>query len=61
MRKGAGIKLMAQNMLLCFKKISAEILLYILGYNFLHQKLYFGALSPNAAAIKSNKNFLRKS
>ncbi len=52
---------MAQKMLISFTNISAEILLNIFTLLRLHQASYFGAFSPNAIAIKSLKNNLRKS
>jgi hypothetical protein len=46
---------MAQKMLFCFTKTSAEILLHLLGYNFMCPIAYFNTLLPIAVAIKRHK------
>ncbi len=48
-------------MLLCFNKICTQILLQILGYSFCTESHIFGGFLPNAVAIKSFKNHVRKS
>jgi hypothetical protein len=45
----------------CITNISAEILLHILGLQFLQRVSYFGTFLPNAVEIKSHENYLRKS
>ncbi len=47
-------------MLFCFTNISAEILLHVLHYSFCTERHVLGTFGPNAAAIKSAKNYLRK-
>jgi hypothetical protein len=48
-------------MLYDFNKISAKVLLYILGYSFGTERHTLAHFLPNAVAIKSIKNYLRKS
>ncbi len=52
---------MAQNIMFCFANTSAEILLHALGFIFLHRAAYFVTHLPSTVAIKSIKNYLRKS
>jgi hypothetical protein len=50
---------MAQKMLFCFSKISAEILTHLLGYSFCTRCHIFAQFLPNAVDIKSSKNDMR--
>jgi hypothetical protein len=52
---------MTPKILLSFTSIFAEILLHILRNSFFHQTPYFGTFLPNAVAIESIKNYMRKS
>jgi hypothetical protein len=51
---------MTQKMLFCFTNISADILLHILGYSICTECNILGTFLPNAVAVKSVKNHLRK-
>jgi hypothetical protein len=55
LRKGTGLKQMAQKILLCFANISAEILQHILSYTLCAQCHILAHVCQNAVAFKASK------
>ncbi len=54
-------KVNVEKIMFCSTNICAKILQHILGFSFLCRAPYFGTILPNAVAVKSRKNCLRKS